>query len=166
MWKFPYQQQPKSVDVFVDADFAARESNAEIHVWSCGVLRESADRVCIHTEHRSRGVLRNHEVLSAQLAQAGPLVLSDANAGIGIASRQGCGRLKHLEVKWLWCRRKSQRKRCDFASIRQKPTLLILPRSTWHDPEWICCCSQAISSCAEKGRRPCIHRDESEVSTS
>ena len=73
VWKFQYQQQPKSVDVFVDADFAARESNAEIYVWSCGVLRESADRVCIHTEHRSSGVLRNHEVLSAQLAQAGPL---------------------------------------------------------------------------------------------
>ena len=28
-------------------------------------------------------------------------VLSDASAGIGIASRQGCGRLKHLEVKLL-----------------------------------------------------------------
>ena len=26
VWKFPCQQQPKSIDVFVDADFAARES--------------------------------------------------------------------------------------------------------------------------------------------
>ena len=26
VWKFPYQQQPKSIDVFVDADFAARET--------------------------------------------------------------------------------------------------------------------------------------------
>ena len=25
VWKFPYQQQPKSIDVFVDADFAGRE---------------------------------------------------------------------------------------------------------------------------------------------
>ena len=29
------------------------------------------------------------------------VVLSDACAGIGIASRQGCVRLKHLEVKWF-----------------------------------------------------------------
>ena len=26
VWKLPYQQQPKSIDVFVDADFAARET--------------------------------------------------------------------------------------------------------------------------------------------
>ena len=26
IWKFPYQQQPKSMDVFVDVDFAARET--------------------------------------------------------------------------------------------------------------------------------------------
>ena len=26
VWKFPYQQQPKSIDVFVDADLAARET--------------------------------------------------------------------------------------------------------------------------------------------
>ncbi len=29
-------------------------------------------------------------------------VRSDATAGIGIASRHGSGRVKHLEVKWLW----------------------------------------------------------------
>ena len=38
------------------------------------------------------------------------VVLSDANAGIGIASRQGYGRLKHLEVKWLWVQEKVSEK--------------------------------------------------------
>ena len=38
------------------------------------------------------------------------VVLSDASAGIGIASRQGCGRLKHLEVKWLWVQEKVSEK--------------------------------------------------------
>jgi hypothetical protein len=33
-------------------------------------------------------------------------VLSDATAGIGIASRHGCGRVKHLEVRWLWVQEK------------------------------------------------------------
>ena len=38
------------------------------------------------------------------------VVLSDSSAGIGIASRQGCGRLKHLEVKWLWVKDKVSEK--------------------------------------------------------
>ena len=37
VWKFHYQQQPKSIDVFVDADFAARET----------VLWKIADRIWI-----------------------------------------------------------------------------------------------------------------------
>ena len=37
-------------------------------------------------------------------------VLSDGTAGIGIASRQGCGKLKHLEVRWLWVQEKVQDK--------------------------------------------------------
>ena len=36
--------------------------------------------------------------------------MSDASAGTGIASRQGCGRLKHLEVKWLWVQEKVSEK--------------------------------------------------------
>ena len=45
------------------------------------------------------------------------VVLSDASAGIGIASRQGCGRLKHLEVKWLWVQEKVSEK----ALLRKHP---------------------------------------------
>ena len=47
------------------------------------------------------------------------VVLSDANAGIGIASRQGCGRLKHLEVKWLWVLEKVSKK---ALRLRRHPT--------------------------------------------
>ena len=38
------------------------------------------------------------------------VVLSDASDGIGIESMQGCGRLKHLEVKWLWVQEKVSEK--------------------------------------------------------
>ena len=47
------------------------------------------------------------------------VVLSDASAGIGIASRQGCGRLKHLEVKWLWVQEKVSEK---ALRLRKHPT--------------------------------------------
>ena len=33
---------------------------------------------------------------------AGAVVGSDVSAGIGIASRQTCGKLRHIEAKWLW----------------------------------------------------------------
>ena len=33
---------------------------------------------------------------------AGAEVSSEATAGIGIASRQGYGKLRHFEAKWLW----------------------------------------------------------------
>ena len=58
-------------------ELCSQRDNAEVHVWSCGVLQESADRVCIQyverasIEHRRSGVQRNHEGLSAQLAQPG-----------------------------------------------------------------------------------------------
>ena len=101
----------------------SQRDHAEVHVWGCGVLREIANRVCIKPaeragiEHRRSGVLRNHKGSAHSLHSQAILkgfgvtveaaVLSDVSAGIGIASRQGCGRLKHLEVKWLCVQGKS-----------------------------------------------------------
>ena len=56
--------------------------------------------------------LRSQAILKGFGVTAEAVVLSDASAGIGIASRQGSGRLKHLDVKWLCFRRKSRRKHC------------------------------------------------------
>ena len=126
IWKFPYQQQPKSVDVYVDADFAAREtmlrstsgvaefygrspiefgsSTQSVRALSTGesefydITKGSA-----HSLH-SQAILKGFGVTVEAVA------LSDANAGIGIASRQGCGRLNHLEVKWLWVQEKFSEK--------------------------------------------------------
>ena len=47
------------------------------------------------------------------------VVLSDASAGIGIASRQDCGGLKLLEVKWLWVQEKVSEK---ALRLRKHPT--------------------------------------------
>ena len=51
VWKYPYQQQPKSIDVFVDADFEAR--HVAVYFWYRGVLRESANRVCVQHAERA-----------------------------------------------------------------------------------------------------------------
>ena len=48
-WKLPYQQQPKSIDVFVDADVAARETMLR----STSGVAEFADRVWIQHAERA-----------------------------------------------------------------------------------------------------------------
>ena len=69
VWKFPYQQQPKSIDVFVDADFAARETM----LMSTSGVAEYYWRSPIKFGSSTQSVrgLRNHEGLSAQIAQPG-----------------------------------------------------------------------------------------------
>ena len=125
-WKYPYQQQPKSIDVFLDADFAPREtmlrstsgvaeyygkapikfaSNTQsVRALSTGESEFYAiTKGSAHSMH-CQAILKGFGVM----VEAG--VLSDASAGIGIALRQGCGRLKHLEVKWLWVQEKVSEK--------------------------------------------------------
>ena len=117
-WKFPYQQQPKSIDVFVDADFAVRETMLR----STSGVAEYYGRAPIQFASSTQSVralstgeaefyaiakgsahsLHNQAIFKEFGVTVEAVVLSDASAGIGIASRQGCGRLKHLEVKWLW----------------------------------------------------------------
>ena len=126
VWKFPYQQQPKSNDVFVDAVLAAREtmlrstsgaveyngrapiefasSTQSVRALSTGEAEFYAiTKGSAHSLH-SQAILKGFGVTVEAV------VLSDASAGTGVASRQGCGRLKHLEVKWLWVREKVSEK--------------------------------------------------------
>ena len=122
VWHYYYQAIPKTCDCYGDADFAAREtqlrsttgtvdclgkhtlegssSTQSVRALSTGeaefyaIVKAAAS--CLHTQ----AILLGFGVsLQAQ-------VLSDATAGIGIASRQGCGKLKHLEVRWLWVQEK------------------------------------------------------------
>ena len=126
VWKFQDQQQPKSIDVYVDADFAARETMlrstsgvAEFYGRSpieFGSSTQSvralstAESEFYEVTKGSAHSLHSQAILKGFGVTVEGDVLSDANAGIGIASRQGCGRLKHLEVKWLWVQEKVSEK--------------------------------------------------------
>ena len=63
--------------------------------------------------------LHSQAILKGFGATVNAVVLSHASAGIGIASRQGCGRLKHLEVKWLWVQEKVSEK---ASRLRKHPS--------------------------------------------
>ena len=107
VWKFPYQQQPKSIDVFVDADFAARETMlrftsgvAEYYrrspiefassTQSVRALSTCESEFCAITRGSAHSV-HSQAILKGFGVTVHAVDLSDASAGIGIASRQGCG---------------------------------------------------------------------------
>ena len=135
IWKFPYQQQPKSIDVFVDADFAARETMLR----STSGVAEFCGRSPIEFGSSTQSVralstgesefyaitkgsgnsLHSQAILKGFGETVEAVVLSDASAGIGIASRKGCRRLEHLEVKWLWVQEKVSEK---VLRLKKHPT--------------------------------------------
>ena len=100
--------------MFVDADFAARETMRR----STSGVAEYYGRAPIEFASSSQSVralstgeaefyaitkgsahsLHSQAFLKGYGVTLEAVVLSDASAGIGMASRQGCGRLKHLEV--------------------------------------------------------------------
>ena len=121
--------------MYVDADFAAREtmlrstsgitgfygkspiefgsSTQSVRSLSTGESEFYAiTKGSAHSVH-SQAILREFGVAVEAV------VLSDASAGIGIASRQGCGRLKHLEGKWFWVQEKVSEK---ALRLRKHPT--------------------------------------------
>ena len=112
--------------MYVDADFAAKETMLR----STSGVAEFYGRAPIECGSSTRSVralstgesefyaitkgsansLHSQAILNGFGVAVEAVVLSDASAGIGIASRQGCGRLKHLEVKWPWVQEKVSEK--------------------------------------------------------
>ena len=108
--------------MFVDADFAARETMLR----STSGVAEFDGKAPIEFASSTQSVralstcesefyaitnssahsFQSQAILKGFGVKVEALVLSDASAGIGIVSRQGCGRLKHLEVMWLWVQEK------------------------------------------------------------
>ena len=121
--------------MYVDADFAARETMlrstsrvAEFYgrspiefgpsTQSVRALSTGESEFYAITEGSAHS-LHSQATLKLFGVTVEAVVPSDANAGIGIASRQGCGRLKHLEVKWLWEQEKVSEK---ALRLRKHPT--------------------------------------------
>ena len=110
----------------MDADFAARETMLK----STSGVAESDERSPIEFGSSTQSAralstceseiyaitkgsahsLHSQAILKGFGVTVEAVVLSDASAGNGIASRQGCGRLKHLGSSGSGCRRKSRRK--------------------------------------------------------
>jgi len=118
VWRYKYQQMPTWCCEDGDADFASRETQLRSTTGTVG--RIGAHTIDASSSTQSVRALSTGEAefygivkaaancLQTQAIMKGfgvelqAYVFSDATAGIGIASRQGSGRVKHLEVRWLW----------------------------------------------------------------
>ncbi|MCR9077354.1 MAG: hypothetical protein NXI07_15050, partial [bacterium] len=112
-WKYPYQQDPKNVTSFADADFAGddflRSTSAVADFHGCHPIDFAATTQSVRAlstgEAEFYAIVKAGAsvILSRQLMDGFGMsgtatVRSDATAGIGIARRSGSGRLKHLQV--------------------------------------------------------------------
>ena len=144
-----HQQQPKNIDVFVDADCAARETRLRSTSGVAEYRQSSLDparRACGHCPlvslsstqimKGSAHSLHSQAILKGFGVSVEAVALSDASAGIGIASRQGCGRLKHLEVKWLWVQEKVSEKALRLKKHPTETNTADLARSICHVLAW------------------------------
>lgn len=122
MYKYDFQQQPHSITVYRDTDFAGCTSTR----------RSTSGGVCLHGKHNIKHCSKTQTTvclssgeselrgISDGLAQAlgiqtiardlglhWPIkIYSDATAAIGIATRRGMGRIRHLDVTDLWVQEK------------------------------------------------------------
>ena len=98
----------------------SQRDHVEVHVWSCGVVWVEFGSSTQSVRALSTGEsefyaitkgsahsLHSQAILKGFVMTVEAVLLSDASAGMGIASRQVCGR---LEVKWLWVQEKVSEK--------------------------------------------------------
>ena len=122
IWHFNYQAAPKTCDTYGDADFASKEAQLRSTTGTCDCHGEHTLETCSSTQSvralstgesefyaivkSAASCLHTQAILLGFGVTVEAQVRSDATAGIGIASRHGSGRVKHLEVKWLWVQEK------------------------------------------------------------
>ena len=134
VWAFEYQQPPTSIDVYVDANWAACRRTRKSTSGGCAML----GRHCIKTwaktqatiakssaESELYGIIRGSTEglgLIALGADFGMLlqvqVHVDASAAIGIVERQGLQKIRHIEVDILWLQEMEARRMMPVIKIK------------------------------------------------
>ena len=117
---FPYQSEPNRIHTYTDSDFAGCEQSRKsssggvivlgksvIKTWSSNqsVIALSSGEAeyyaFVKGASQSIGINNIMKDLGIETVQ-GIQLLSDASATIGIASRRGSGKVRHIEVNQLW----------------------------------------------------------------
>ena len=122
--QFWWQEMPKQLDVFVDSDFAgckstARSTSGGAARWGWHTVKSwSATQATIALssgEAELYSIVKGASQTLGLIAMAADFgyevkgtIHTDANAAIGIASRQGLGKTRHVRVQYLWVQERAR----------------------------------------------------------
>ena len=116
-WVFPAQDTPGRYVVFGDSDWGGSESRRSTSGtfeqlgthpidYSCStqhvIALSSGEAELYATGRAAAGGLQSVQFLAEAGLQLKLEILTDSTANIGMHSRIGSGRVRHLDVKWLW----------------------------------------------------------------
>ena len=131
--QFPWQQMPTSLDIFTDSDWAGCQ--ASCRSTSGGIVRWG--RHCLKTWSSTQATIALSSAeaelyaLTKGAAQALGIIAmmddfgvfasatihTDASAALGIVRRQGLGKLRHLNVRYLWMQEQVREKKLAVAKV-------------------------------------------------
>jgi len=127
------QQEANAVDVYTDTDWAGCPLTRKSTSGGCVMLGKhcmkhwSSTQTSISLssgEAEFAGVIRGagqglgHQALLKDVGVELPLrVWTDSSAAIGICSRQGLGKLRHLDTHTLWIQHAARTKRVDLRKV-------------------------------------------------
>ena len=116
-WIFPVQDSPEKYMAYGDSDWGVSESRRSTSgtyeqfgmyqiEYSCStqhvIVSSSGEAELDATGRAAAGGLQSVQPLAEASIELKLEALTDSTANIGMQSRVGSGRVRHLDVKWLW----------------------------------------------------------------
>ena len=133
VYRYDFQDRPKSLKVYVDTDFAGCKETRRSTSGGTAMLGSSCVKHWLKTQTTislSSGEAELHGIcygasqalgLQSLLRDMGwdlPIeIFSDATAAIGIARRKGLGKIRHLDVADLWIQDKIRTKALGLSKV-------------------------------------------------
>ncbi len=149
--KFLWQKMPTTITVYTDANWAGckttRKSTSAgcvmngchtIKSWSrtqSSIATSSAEAELYAIGRGTQEALATMTILSEFDINTSAKLVTDASAALAVSKREGLGKLKHINVQWLWLQDVEKRRGIEYDKIKGTENLADL--MTKHLPRTI-----------------------------
>ena len=132
--KFPYQPYVECIKVYVDTDYGGcrrtrKSTNGGAAMWGAGLIKSWASTQSVVAlssgEAEYYGLVKGGCIaigIKSMLEDWGLLVklrlYTDSSAGRGICMRSGLGKVRHIELQYLWLQEKVRSRILEIAKIK------------------------------------------------